>query len=93
MNVNFLDLFENDFLAIFPEIFLLNAIFILLFFGLFYSDLIVNTESISKTNLTFDETKSPQKSILVAWREKLWLREALPCNLQALQAATPPQPR
>jgi len=34
MNVNFLDLFENDFLAIFPEIFLLNAIFILLFFGL-----------------------------------------------------------
>ena len=31
MNVNFLDLFENDFLAIFPEIFLLNAIFILLF--------------------------------------------------------------
>ena len=36
MNVNFLDLFENDFLAIFPEIFLLNAIFILLFFGLFF---------------------------------------------------------
>jgi proton-translocating NADH-quinone oxidoreductase chain N len=35
MNVNFLDLFENDFLAVFPEIFLLNAIFILLFFGLF----------------------------------------------------------
>ena len=40
MNVNLLDLlFENDFLAIFPEIFLLNAIFILLFFGLFYSGL------------------------------------------------------
>ena len=40
MNVNLLDLlFENDFLAIFPEIFLLNAIFILLFFGFFYSGL------------------------------------------------------
>ena len=70
MNVNFLDLFENDFLAIFPEIFLLNAIFILLFFGLFYSGQIstMPTESSSnplegivKSDLPFDEGSSLEK--------------------------------
>ncbi len=35
MTENFLYLFENDFLALFPEIFLLNAILILVFFSLY----------------------------------------------------------
>jgi len=40
MTENFLYLFENDFLALFPEIFLLNAIIILLFFGVLKTSLI-----------------------------------------------------
>ena len=39
MTENFLYLFENDFLALFPEIFLLNAILILLFFGVLKTSL------------------------------------------------------
>jgi NADH:ubiquinone oxidoreductase subunit 2 (subunit N) len=68
MNVNFLDLFENDFLAIFPEIFLLNAIFILLFFGLFFETKKSNHSMLPTNHLMIDsyevfETKSPIQSI------------------------------
>ena len=71
MNINFLDLFENDFLAIFPEIFLLNAIFILLFFGLFYSDQISVTSqfgfgkaaSLTKSDSFFHEEAILEKPV------------------------------
>jgi proton-translocating NADH-quinone oxidoreductase chain N len=71
MNINFLDLFENDFLAIFPEIFLLNAIFILLFFGLFYSDQISvmphfgfgKADPVTKSNSPFGPAAIIEKSV------------------------------
>ena len=37
MNINFLNLFENDFLALFPEIFLVSSAIFLLMYGVFFS--------------------------------------------------------
>lgn len=37
MNINFLDLFENDFLALFPELFLIGSTFFLLLYGVLLS--------------------------------------------------------
>ena len=37
MNTNFLDLFENDFIGLFPEIFLMSSTFFLLVYGVFLS--------------------------------------------------------